>query len=99
MEDLVEFAKPVLKQMFPQGEERIPWCLEYKCRNNEKVQRKEIRDFLCKEINLERNPVQYDGAKIEVVVEVYRDLLIFGVIPGYKTVYRKCNLQQLTQNS
>ena len=53
MEDLVEFAKPVLRQMFPQGEDRIPWCLEYKCRNNDKVQRREIQDFLCKEINLE----------------------------------------------
>ena len=87
IEDFMEFAKPVINAQFPQGEdkERIPWCMEFKRRNNDKVVKKDYLDFLCKEINLDQHPVQYDGAKLEIVIEIFRDMLIFAVLPGYKS--------------
>ena len=98
IEDFVKYAKPMVNLYFPQKEDadRIPWCLEFKRRNNDKVIKKEYLDFLCKEINTDQNPVQYDDAKLEIVIEVFRNMLIFAILPGYKSKYRKYNIQQLT---
>lgn len=67
-----------------------------KRRNNEKIPKKDYLDFLCHEIDNEKNPVSYDYADLEVVVEIFRDLLILSILPGYKRDFKKYNLQALT---
>lgn len=98
-DDFKRFAKPALdkallehRNSVEDKEKPILWCLEMKRRNNEKIPKKDYLDFLCAEIDNGKNPVSYDYADIEVVVEVFRDLLILSILPGYKRDFKKYNL-------
>lgn len=39
--------------------------------------------------------VEYSDAEIVVLVEVYRDLMVFAITYGYKDEWCKYNLQQI----
>jgi hypothetical protein len=69
--------------------------MEFKRRNNDKVVRKEYFEILQKQIDTLLHPISYDDADYEIVIEVFRDMLIFAVLPGYKRL-KKYNLQQLS---
>ena len=97
IEDFIEFSKPAILAQFPTGDdaERITWSVEFKRRNNDKVQKKDFVDVLTKEIDTVQHPVQYEDAKVEILIEIFRDMLIFAILPGYKSQFRKYNIQQL----
>jgi hypothetical protein len=42
-----------------------------------------------------RTSMTYDEADVEVLVEVFRDMLVVAVLPGYKRDFKKYNLQML----
>ena len=53
-EDFKMFADIGIKKYFREAElvnpatlTRIPWCMEFKRRNNDKIQRRDYQDFLC----------------------------------------------------
>jgi hypothetical protein len=39
--------------------------------------------------------VSFDEADVEVLVEVFRDILVFGCMPGYKAQFKRYNMQAL----
>lgn len=39
--------------------------------------------------------MSYDFADIDILVEVFRDVLVFGLMPGYKQEHKKYNMQAL----
>jgi len=39
--------------------------------------------------------VSFDDADVEILVEVFRDVLMFAILPGYKAKYRRYNMQAL----
>lgn len=43
----------------------------------------------------EGHSVSFDFADVEILVEVFRDILVFGCMPGYKALYKKYNMQAL----
>ena len=42
-----------------------------------------------------KTSVSYDFADVEVILEVFRDMLVMAVLPGYKRDFKKYNLQRL----
>lgn len=72
----------------------LTWCMEFKNRNNNNIKKQEILDFIFNTVDGRVNPVDLKNADIYVIVEVYRDLLMIGVVPHYKEL-KKFNLQQL----
>ena len=66
--------------------------MEYKNKNNNNIQKKEILDFIFKSVDGNRNPVDLKNADYNVIIEVYRDLLMFTIVPKYRE-YKKFNLQ------
>ena len=36
--------------------------------------------------------VSFDDADVEVLVEVFRDVLVFACLPGYKSKHKKYNM-------
>jgi len=38
---------------------------------------------------------EFRDADVDIIVEVYRDLLMVGIVEGYKENKRKCNLKML----
>ena len=106
--DFKQMALPVLQRYFPmasdaskpnaEDREHVQWCLEFKKRNNDKVNRKAYVDYLMSVLDPTCTSVSYDYADVEVIVEVFRDQLIFTVLPGYKRDFKKFNLQMLAGN-
>ena len=39
--------------------------------------------------------ISYDYADVEIVVEIFRDILVMAVLPGYQREFKKYNLQIL----
>ncbi len=68
--------------------------MEFKNKNNNNLKKKEVLDFIFKSVDGTQNPVDLKNSDLSVIIEVYRDLLCIGVVPGYKDK-RKYNLQQL----
>ena len=68
--------------------------MELKNSNNNNIKKNEILDFIYKTIDGDRNPVSLKDADYSIIVEVYRDLMMIGVVPLYKEL-KKYNLQQL----
>ena len=68
--------------------------MEFKNLNNANLKRKDVLDFIFKTVDGTQNPVDLKTADLSVIIEVYRDLLLIGVVPKYKE-YKKYNLQQL----
>jgi len=66
--------------------------MEFKNRNNNNIKKKEVLDFIFKSVDGNRNPFDLKSSDLSVVVEVYRDLMMIGVVPGYKDK-KKYNLQ------
>lgn len=46
----------------------------------------------CVEDSGHVHKVSFDYADVEVLVEVFRDVLVFGCLPGYKQLYKKYNM-------
>jgi len=67
------------------------WCLEFKKRNNNSVKKEEFLQVLHEKIG---GRVEFKGSDMEVVIEVFRNLLVCAVVKGYKEM-KKFNLQQL----
>ena len=71
--------------------------MEFKNKNNNNIKKKDVLDFLFKTIDGSRNPVDLKSADLTVVVEVYRDLMMMGVCPGYRE-YKKYNMAQVVKD-
>ena len=67
------------------------WSMEFKNKNNNNIKKKEVLDFIFKSVDGNRNPVDLRNPDLCVIIEVYRDLLMFGVVPKYRDL-KKCNL-------
>lgn len=39
--------------------------------------------------------VAYEEADVEVLVEIFRDVMVFGCLPGYKSTFKKYNMQAI----
>lgn len=48
-------------------------------------------DFIFKTIDGQKNPVDLKNPDLTVLIEVYRDILMVGVLPNYKD-FKKYNL-------
>jgi hypothetical protein len=72
----------------------MKWCFEFKSRNNQKIVRQEFYEVVrdCIAETKHEHTVSFDDADMEVLVEVFRDVLIFGCLPGYKSKYKKYNM-------
>jgi len=95
IEDFKLSCIPELKSRF--SNKQLTWCLEFKSRNNQKAVRSEyyavIKECIAS-TNL-NHTVSFDDAELEVLVECFRDILIFCILPGYKATYKKYNMQAL----
>lgn len=67
------------------------WCMEFKNKNNNNIKKREVLDFIFNAVDGRSNPVDLKNADLYVLVEVYRDLLMVGVLPNYKQL-KKYNL-------
>ena len=47
------------------------------------------------QIEPSKTSISYDFADVEIIVEVFRDMLLMSAIPGYKRDFKKYNLQML----
>ena len=99
-DDFKLMALPAIKKYFPmkgseEGVTHVQWCLEFKKRNNDKVQKKAYVDWIIDQVEPTRTSISYDYADVEVIVEVFRDMLVVAVLPGYKRDFKKYNLQML----
>jgi len=97
IEDFKTFAEPELLKIFTPNDplvRPIPWCMEFKKRNNDKIKKHEYFDYLKATINNNVHPVQYEDSHYEVVIEIFRDMLVLAILPKYKTL-KKYNLQSL----
>jgi tRNA(Ser,Leu) C12 N-acetylase TAN1 len=65
--------------------------MEFKKRNNDSIKKQEFLDFLFKTIDGNRNPVDLKHADIYVIVEIFKNLLVFAVVPRYREL-KKYNL-------
>lgn len=95
-EDFSSMAGPALKEMFPESEsdKKLAWCLEFKKRNNDKVNKNDYQQYLYEQLTVKGHVVSYDHADVECLVEVFRDMLVFAALPKYKLM-KKYNLQTL----
>ncbi|CDW72076.1 UNKNOWN [Stylonychia lemnae] len=97
-------AEPIIRKYFtPLGENQEvnesnykTWCLEFKKSNNESIQKAQYLDFFFNLIDGRKNPVDLRHADINIIIEIFKDILILAVIPKYKEL-KKCNLQQLVR--
>jgi len=55
--------------------------MELKNKNNNNIKKNDVLDFIYKKIDGTRNPVSLKDADFSIIVEVYRDLMMIGVIP------------------
>ena len=101
-DDFKQFARPILERYFPMRDaaksddtRHVSWCLEFKRRNNEKFQRGVYVDYIMEQVDPAHTSVSYDYADVEIVVEIFRDILIMAVLPGYKNDFKRYNLQML----
>ena len=75
----------------------LKWCFEFKSRNNQKCLRADFLQIVKDSINSTEHShsVSYDCADYDIVVESFRDILVFGCLRGYKNIYKRYNIQQL----
>ncbi len=68
--------------------------MEFKSRNNQKAVRAEYYEAIKEAVNYTNlaHYVTFDDADVEVVIEVFRDVLVFACLPGYKAIYKKYNM-------
>jgi hypothetical protein len=93
-EDFKKFAEPVIYKDFLHPdivEKRTAWCLEFKARGNTKCQRTEYYEYI-KDLIVDKHPINIDYASKEIVIEVFRDILVFAILPRYKEL-KKYNLE------
>ena len=79
------------------SQKQLKWCLEFKSRNNQKAVRAEYYEAVKEAINSTNlnHFVSFDDADVEVLIEVFRDVLVFACLPGYKSIHKKYNMQAL----
>ncbi len=65
--------------------------MELKNKNNNNIKKNEVLDFIYKSIDGTLNPVSLKDADYSIIIEVYRDLMMIGVVPQYKE-FKKYNL-------
>ena len=46
-------------------------------------------------VDPEKTSISYDYADVDIIVEVFRDMLVLAIVPGYKRDFKKYNLQML----
>ena len=68
--------------------------MEFRSRNNQKCVKQDFYDVVrqCVEDSGHEHKVSFDYADVEVLVVVFRDVLVFGCLPGYKQLYKKYNM-------
>jgi len=76
---------------------QLKWCLDFKSRNNQKAVRTDFYEAIKEAINFTNlnHFVSFDDADVEVVIEVFRDVLVFACLPGYKAKHKRYNMQAL----
>ena len=102
-EEFKLLAMPVLKRYFPLKNSakdpdsitHVQWCFEFRKRNNDKIDKRDYVDWIMEHLEPSKTSISYDYADIEIIVEVFRDMLIMSAIPGYKRDFKKYNLQTL----
>ena len=96
MTDFIKMCLPEVERVF-KTTEPIKWCTEFKAKGNEKAIKSEYVDAIRKCVDQcnSNHQYSYDFADVEVLIEVYRDCLMFSVLPRYKKL-KKYNLMQLT---
>lgn len=67
------------------------WCMDFKSRCNDKAIRKDYFEALESKIDRLKHPISYDDADYEILIEVFRDMLVFAILPNYKKL-KKYNL-------
>lgn len=50
---------------------------------------------MAETVDQTKTSISYDHAEVDLIVEVFRDMLVMSVIPGYKRDFKKYNLQML----
>ena len=84
---------------------RFSWCVEFKSRNNQKIQRQDYYDATrtCLQVAVAGDGKEEVGVEYYIdlktgdydcLLEVYRDILMVGMVRHYKLL-KKYNLQQL----
>lgn len=56
------------------------------------MNKKEYLDYLFRTINGKVHPVDLKNGDLYILIEVYRDMLMFSIVPKYKE-YKRFNLQ------
>lgn len=74
----------------------MTWALEFKARSNDKARRSEYFDVIKPAITNanEQHSIDENYANNEILVEVFRDVLVFAILKEYKT-RKKYNFMQL----
>ena len=98
------FIKNILSKKKADDERlSFSWNLEFKNRNNQKVKKsemleaiKDVMEFEAKEaVKGSQNEInfytEYQYADYDFLIEVYRDIMMFGICKDYKTL-KKYNL-------
>ena len=94
---------PVMKRYFPLKDgakdldsiTHVQWCLEFRKRNNDKIEKRAYIDWIMEKIEPSKTSICHDYADVEIIIEVFRDMLVMAVLPGYKRDFKKYNLQML----
>ena len=99
-EDFKKYAQPVIERYLPMKDvnpdgPQVLWCLEFRKRNNDKIMRNTYLNYITEMTDSGRLSLSNDYADIEVIVEVFRDILVCSAIPGFKKHFKKYNLQML----
>ena len=90
--DFMKFSEAIISKVFHESDrERTMWCMDFKSRCNEKAIRKDYFEALESKIDRLKNPISYDDADYEILIEVFRDMLVFAILPNYKKL-KKYNL-------
>lgn len=65
--------------------------MEFKKSNNNSIDKSHYLDFFFKTIDGRKNPVDIRNADLNIILEIFKDVLVLAVIPKYKEL-KKCNL-------
>lgn len=110
LENFKTLAGPIIKKYFQEKPiegkeianeeskvEPMTWSLEFKSKNNKSMKKQEFLDYLFSEIDSKTHPVDLKDSEYNVIIEIFKDLLMFTVVSKYKEL-KKFNLSQLVMN-
>jgi hypothetical protein len=72
---------PYITNIF--SEKPLKWFFEFKARNNDKAKRNEFYEIIKSAINSTGHvhQINADYADYDIIVEVFRDVLLFSILP------------------